>query len=99
MRTKAGLLLTAFAFLLASVATGLAQQNPAAGGNDAGRATQPAAGGQGAGGQGPAGQGGGRGQQPPPFAMTSTSMADGSFLAVKYTCTAGPAAFLPIFIG
>ena len=33
MRTKAGLLLTAFAFLLASVATGVAQQNPAAGGN------------------------------------------------------------------
>jgi Raf kinase inhibitor-like YbhB/YbcL family protein len=90
MRTKAGLLLTAFAFLLASVATGVAQQNPAAGGNAAGRPAQPAAGGQ-----GPGGQGGGRGQQPPPFGMMSTSMADGSFLAVKYTCTAGPAAVSP----
>jgi Raf kinase inhibitor-like YbhB/YbcL family protein len=95
MRTKAGLLLTAFAFLLASVATGFAQQNPAAGGNAAGRPAQPAGGGQGPGGQGPGGQGGGRGQQPPPFAMMSTSMADGSFLAVKYTCTAGPAAVSP----
>jgi Raf kinase inhibitor-like YbhB/YbcL family protein len=95
MRTKAGLPLTAFAFLLASVATGIAQQNPAAGGNAAGRAAQPAAGGQGPGGQGPGGQSGGRGQQPPPFAMMSTSMADGSFLAVKYTCTAGPAAVSP----
>jgi Raf kinase inhibitor-like YbhB/YbcL family protein len=27
--------------------------------------------------------------------MMSTSMADGSFLAVKYTCTAGPAAVSP----
>jgi Raf kinase inhibitor-like YbhB/YbcL family protein len=95
MRTKAGLLLTAFAFLLASVATGFAQQNPAAGGNAAGRPAQPAGGGQGPGGQGPGGQGGGRGQQPPPFAMMSTSMADGSFLAVRYTCTAGPAAVSP----
>jgi Raf kinase inhibitor-like YbhB/YbcL family protein len=95
MRTKAGLLLTAFAFLLASVATGFAQQNPAAGGNAAGRPAQPAGGAQGAGGQGPGGQGGGRGQQPPPFAMMSTSMADGSFLAVRYTCTAGPAAVSP----
>jgi Raf kinase inhibitor-like YbhB/YbcL family protein len=95
MRTKTGLLLTAFAFLLASVATGVAQQNPAAGGNTAGRPVQPAGGAQGAGGQGPGGQGGGRGQQPPPFAMMSTSMADGSFLAVRYTCTAGPAAVSP----
>ena len=86
MRTKVVLLLTALAFLLAGVATGIAQQNP------------PGAGGQGAqaggGAQGP-GQGAGRGQQPPPFAMMSTSMADGSFLAVKYTCTAGPAAVSP----
>jgi Raf kinase inhibitor-like YbhB/YbcL family protein len=95
MRTKAGLLLTAFAFLLASVATGIAQQNPAGGGNAAGRPAQPAGGAQGAGGQGPVGQGGGRGQQPPPFAMMSTSIADGSFLAVRYTCTAGPAAVSP----
>jgi Raf kinase inhibitor-like YbhB/YbcL family protein len=90
MRTKVSLLLTALAFLLASVATGFAQQNPAAGGNAADRPAQPAGGGQGAG-----GQGGGRGQQPPPFAMMSTAMADGSFLAVKYTCTAGPAAVSP----
>jgi Raf kinase inhibitor-like YbhB/YbcL family protein len=87
MRTKVVLLLTALAFLLAGVATGMAQQNP------------PGAGGQGAqpggGAQGPGGQGAGRGQQPPPFAMMSTSMADGSFLAVKYTCTAGPAAVSP----
>jgi Raf kinase inhibitor-like YbhB/YbcL family protein len=90
MRTKVSLLLTALAFLLASIATGFAQQNPAAGGNAAGRPAQPAGGGQGAG-----GQGGGRGQQPPPFAIMSTAMADGSFLAVKYTCTAGPAAVSP----
>jgi Raf kinase inhibitor-like YbhB/YbcL family protein len=85
MRTTVVLLLTSLAFLLAGVATGMAQQNP------------PGAGGQGAqpggGAQGP-GQGAGRGQQPP-FAMMSTSMADGSFLAVKYTCTAGPAAVSP----
>jgi Raf kinase inhibitor-like YbhB/YbcL family protein len=74
MRTKAGLLLTAFAFLLVSAATGVAQQNPAAGGNAAGRPAQPAGGGQSPGGQGPGGQGGGRGQQPPPFAMMSTSL-------------------------
>jgi Raf kinase inhibitor-like YbhB/YbcL family protein len=83
MRTKVSLLSTALVFLLAGAVAGVAQQNPAG-------PAQPAAGGQGAG-----GQGGGRGQQPPPFAMTSTSMADGSFLAVKYTCTAGPAAVSP----
>lgn len=90
MRTKVSLLPTALAFLLVSGATALAQQNPTAGGNGAARPAQPAGGGQGAG-----GQGGGRGPQPPPFAMMSTSMADGSFLAVKYTCTAGPAAVSP----
>ncbi len=83
MRTKVSLLLMALVFLLAGAIGGVAQQNPAG-------PAQPAAGGQGAG-----GQGGGRGQQPPPFAMMSTSMADGSFLAVKYTCTAGPAAVSP----
>jgi Raf kinase inhibitor-like YbhB/YbcL family protein len=82
MRTKAGLLLTALTFVLASAATGIAQQNPSG-------SAQPAGGAQGAGGQG------GRGQQPPPLAMMSTSMTDGSFLAVKYTCTAGPAAVSP----
>jgi Raf kinase inhibitor-like YbhB/YbcL family protein len=84
MRTKVSMLLTALVFLLAGAVAGVAQQNPAG-------PAQQAAGGQGAGGQG----GGGRGQQPPPFAMMSTSMADGSFLAVKYTCTAGPAAVSP----
>src|ERR1700676_3501925 len=83
MRTKVSLLLTTLVFLLAGAVAGVAQQNPAG-------PAQPAAGRQGAG-----GQGGGRGQQPPPFAMMSTSMADGSFLAVKYTCTAGPAAVSP----
>ena len=89
MRIKIFLLLTALAFLLAGVVTGIARQNPPAGGNTPGRAGQP-----GGGAQGP-GQGAGRGQQPPPFAMMSNSMADGSFLAVKYTCTAGPAAVSP----
>jgi Raf kinase inhibitor-like YbhB/YbcL family protein len=84
MRTKVLLLLTTFACLLASVASGRAQQNPPAGGGG-----QPGPGGQGS------GQGAGRGQQPPAFAMMSSSMADGSFLAVKYTCTAGPAAVSP----
>ncbi len=37
---------------------------------------------------------GGR-QQPPPFTVTSNAMTDGSFFAVKYTCTAGPAAVSP----
>ena len=84
MRTKVALVLLAFAFLLASVANGNAQQNPPAGG----------AAGAPAGGQAPAG-GGGRGPQPPPFAVMSNSMADGSFLAVKYTCTAGAQAVSP----
>ena len=88
MRSKMGWLLRALAFLLIGVATGIAQQNPAVGGNAPGGAGQPA------GAQGPA-QGGGRGQQPPAFAVMSTSMADGSFLAVKYTCAAGPAAVSP----
>jgi Raf kinase inhibitor-like YbhB/YbcL family protein len=83
MRTKVAFVLLAFAFLLASVANGNAQQNPPAGG-----AAAPA------GGQAPAG-GGGRGPQPPPFAVMSSSMADGSFLAVKYTCTEGARAVSP----
>jgi Raf kinase inhibitor-like YbhB/YbcL family protein len=87
MRTKVALLLTALAFLLGGVATGMAQQNPPGAGGQGG---QP-----GGGAQGPGGQGAGRGPQPPPFAMMSTSMADGSFLAVKYTCAAGPAAVSP----
>jgi Raf kinase inhibitor-like YbhB/YbcL family protein len=90
MRTKLVLLLMTLAFLLASVATGIAQQNPPAGGNAPARGGQPAGGGQ-----GPGGPAAGRAPQPPAFAMMSTSMADGSFLAVKYTCTAGPAAASP----
>jgi Raf kinase inhibitor-like YbhB/YbcL family protein len=90
MRTqKVVLLLMSFAFLLAGVANGMAQQNPPAGGNAPARGAQPAGGGQA---PGPAA---GRAPQPPAFAMMSTSMADGSFLAVKYTCTAGPAAASP----
>jgi Raf kinase inhibitor-like YbhB/YbcL family protein len=84
MRTKVAFVLLAFAFLLASVANGNAQQNPPAGG----------AAGAPAGGQAPAG-GGGRGPQPPPFAVMSSSMADGSFLAAKYTCTEGARAVSP----
>ena len=83
MRTKVGLLLTALAFVLAAADAGVAQQNPAV-------PPQPAGAGPGAG-----GQAGGRAQQPPPFAVASTSMTDGSFLGVKYTCTAGPAAVSP----
>lgn len=90
MRSKMGLLLTAVAFALTGVATGMAQQNPAAGGN----APRPPAGQPGGGAQAPA-QGAPRAPQPPAFAVMSTSMADGSFLAVKYTCTAGPAAVSP----
>ena len=85
MRNNVMLLLAASALLLAGVATGNAQQNPAAGDNAPARAGQA----------GGSGQGAGRGQQPPTFAMMSTSMADGGFLAVKYTCTAGPAAVSP----
>ena len=105
MRIKVVLLLMVSAFLLAGVATGFAQQNPPAAGA---RGGQPAGGGQVPGGAGPGGPGPGgpgpggpgpggpgRAQQPPPFAMMSTSIADGSFLAVKYTCTAGPAAVSP----
>jgi Raf kinase inhibitor-like YbhB/YbcL family protein len=92
MRNK--MLLIALAFLLGGAATGRAQQNPPSGGNAPARGTQ-AGGVQAPGGPAPGGQGPGRGQQPPPFAMMSTSMADGSFLAVKYTCTAGPAAVSP----
>jgi Raf kinase inhibitor-like YbhB/YbcL family protein len=90
MRTKTGVLLAALAFLVMEGATAVAQQNPPAAGNAPARAGQTAGGGQ-----APGGQGAGRGQQPPPFTMMSTSMADGSFLAVKYTCTAGPAAVSP----
>jgi len=99
IRIKVGLLL-ASAFLLAGVATGFAQQNGAPAGNPPGaQPGQPAGGPQGPGPGGPGaaapGAGGpGRGQ-PPPFTMMSTSMADGSFLAVKLTCTAGPAAVSP----
>jgi Raf kinase inhibitor-like YbhB/YbcL family protein len=82
MRTKLVLLLTALAFLLAGTVAGFAQQTRAAAGNPGGGA------------QGP-GQGAGRGQQPPPFTVMSTSMTDGNFLAVKYTCTAGPEAVSP----
>jgi len=89
MRTKVVVLLTGLAFLLAGAAAGFAQQNPAGAGN------APAPVGQAAGGAQAPGQGPGRGQQPPPFVMMSTSMADGTFLAVKYTCTAGPAAVSP----
>ena len=95
MRIKVVLLLMALAFLLAGVAAGFAQQNPPAAG---GRAAQPAPGAQLPGGAGPGGPGPGgpgRGQQPPPFTVMSTSMADSSFLAVKNTCTAGPAAVSP----
>src|SRR5579872_250975 len=89
MRTKGALLMMSFAFLLANAANGTAQQNQPAGGNG------PARGGQPGGGQGPGGPAAGRAQQPPAFAIMSTSMADGSFLAVKYTCTAGTAAVSP----
>jgi len=98
MRTKINLLLMASGFLLLGVAMALAQQNPAPAGNAPGaRPGQPAGGPQGPGGPGQGGPGaGGPGRvQPPAFAMMSTSMADGSFLAVKYTCTAGPAAVSP----
>jgi Raf kinase inhibitor-like YbhB/YbcL family protein len=98
MRTKISLLLMASGFLLIGVAMALAQQNPVPAGNAPGtRPGQPAGGPQGPGGPGPGGPGaGGPGRaQPPPFAMMSTSMADGSFLAVKYTCTAGPTAVSP----
>ena len=99
MRTKVALLLVAFAFLLASVANGNAQQNPPAGGAGGGRGgAQAGGGGQAPGGPGPGGPapaGGGRGPQPPPFAVASNSMADGSFLAAKYTCTAGAEAVSP----
>ena len=88
MQIKMFVPLTALAFLLTGVATG-AQQIPPAGGNAFGRASQPGGGAQGS------GQGAARAQQPPPFTVMSTSMADGSFLAVKYTCTAGPAAVSP----
>ncbi len=90
MRSKVVLLLTALGFLLAGVTAGIAQQNPPAAGNTPGRVGQP-----GGGAQGPGAPGAGRAQQPPPFAMMSTSMADGSFLGVKYTCAAGPAAVSP----
>ncbi len=89
MRTTMILHLMVSAFLFAGVATGFAQQNAPAGA----RPGQPAGAPQGPGGPGAGGPG--RGQQPPPFAIMSTSMADGSFLAVKYTCTAGPAAVSP----
>jgi Raf kinase inhibitor-like YbhB/YbcL family protein len=93
MRTKINLLLMASGFLLLGVAMALAQQNPAPAGNAPGaRPGQPAGAPQGPGGPGPGGPGR---AQPPAFAMMSTSMADGSFLAVKYTCTAGPAAVSP----
>lgn len=98
MRTKINLLLMASGFLLLGAAMALAQQNPVPAGNAAGaRPGQPAGGPQGPGGPGPGGPGaGGPGRaQPPAFAMMSTSMADGSFLAVKYTCTAGPTAVSP----
>lgn len=94
MGNKLTVLLATSAFLLAGSALANAQQNPPAGGNAPARAGQAGAGGQGAtGGQG-AGGGGVR-QPPPAFAMMSTSMADGSFLALKYTCAAGPAAVSP----
>src|SRR5690349_11147759 len=96
MRKKMMLVIASSAFLLAGAGTGNAQQNPAAGGDAPARPGQAGGGGQGtAGGPGTGGQGGGRGRQPPAFAVMSTSMADGSFLAVKYTCTAGPAAVSP----
>jgi Raf kinase inhibitor-like YbhB/YbcL family protein len=98
MRTKINLLLMASGFLLLGVAMALAQQNPVPAGNPAGsRPGQPAGGPQGPGGPGPGGPGaGGPGRaQPPAFAMMSTSMADGSFLSLKYTCTAGAAAVSP----
>ena len=88
MRTKMSLLLT-LGVLLAAVTTGLAQQNPPGPGAPGG---QPAGAPQGPGGPGAGGPGRGG---PPPFAMMSTSIADGSFLAVKYTCAAGPAAVSP----
>lgn len=94
LRNQRIVLLMASAFLLTGIASGFAQQNPAPAGNAPGaRAGQAAGGPQGPGGPGPGGPG--RGQQPPPFAMMSTSMADGSFLAVKLTCTAGAAAVSP----
>lgn len=94
MRTKMFLLLIASVFVFRAAST-FAQQNPPAGGE---RGAQPAGqvpAAQGPGGPGAGAQGPGRGQQPPPFAMMSTSMADGSFLAVKYTCTAGSGAVSP----
>jgi Raf kinase inhibitor-like YbhB/YbcL family protein len=80
MRSKLALAASLAGFLLYGVSVSVAQQNPAA----AGPGAAPAQG----------GQGGGR-QQPPPFTLASSGMTDGSFLAVKYTCTAGPAAVSP----
>ena len=72
MQIKMFVPLTALAFLLTGVATRTAQQIPPVGGNAPGRPSQP-----GDGAQGP-GQGAARAQQPPPFTVMSTSMADGS---------------------
>lgn len=88
MRTKVVLLVTTLVFLLASVATGFAQQNPPAQAGGGGRGGQAGGGGQGAG-------GGRGGQAPPPFAIMSPSITDGTALAVKYSCAAGPAAISP----
>lgn len=87
MRSKVFFMAAALAFVLSGVTTGVAQQN-APGGNAPARGVQP-------GGAQAGGQGGGRAQQPPPFTITSSAMTDGNFLAVKYTCTAGPAAISP----
>ena len=86
---KIGSLLAIVAVLLSGFSLAMAQHNPAVTGNPPERGAQPAGGAQGP------GQGAARGQQPPPFTVMSTSMTDGSFLAVKYTCTAGPAAVSP----
>jgi Raf kinase inhibitor-like YbhB/YbcL family protein len=72
-------------FVIGGTAIGFAQQNPPA---------VPAAGAQAApGAQGPAG--GPPRQAPPPFTVMSNSITDSTFLATKYTCTAGQAALSP----
>ena len=86
MASKAVMRIAALALLLASVGVSGARQN-------AGAAVNPPAQGQPAGGAqagGPA-----RAQQPPPFTLMSKSITDGTFLATKYTCTAGATAVSP----